>query len=349
MPLTGNLAQPSPAEEQAGRHIDTVFQMLTGHWVAQTVRAAAHLRIADHLAAGDRTADDVARRETSDPATTYRLMRACASLGLLAHEGEGRFTLTPLGEVLREGVPGSLREAALAQGAPGHWQSWGVFPEAVRVGGNGSELALGESLFDYFGKNPAEAALFSKAMSNMTGLVVEDTVALLDLAGAERVVDLGGADGALVIALMRAHPRLEGQVFDLPHVVGGAGQAAARAGVSDRFTPVAGDFFEGVPEADYYLLKWVLHDWADEQCRTILANCREAARPGARMLVIEALVGETGGPDPAAVLDMNMLAVSSGQERDLGEFDALFGATGWKRTDIRPTRSLYSLIELEAV
>jgi hypothetical protein len=349
MPLKDISVQPSPAEAEVARHVDTVFQMLTGHWVSQIVRAAADLRIADHVAAGAGTADDVAGREASDPAATYRLMRACASLGLLASEEGRRFSLTPLGQVLREGVPGSLREAALVQGALGHWQSWGQLPEAVRTGETGAELALGEDMFEYLEKNPAEAALFSKAMSNMTNLVVEDTVNLLDLGEATNVVDLGGADGALVIALMRAHPQIRGRVFDLQHVVPGAARAAGEAGVSDRFATAAGDFFAGVPEADYYLLKWILHDWSDDQCRTILANCREAALPGARVLVIEALVGESGTSDPAAVLDMNMLAVSSGRERDLREFDALFAATGWKRTAVSPTRSLYSLIELEAV
>ncbi|MEU3983251.1 methyltransferase [Streptomyces sp. NPDC026672] len=147
---------------------------------------------------------------------------------------------------------------------------------------------------------------------------------------------------------LATHPHLRGEVFDLPHVVAGSARAAADAGLADRFEAVAGDFFERVPEADYYLLKWILHDWNDEQCLTILRNCRAAARPGARLLVIEALVGEAGDPGPAALLDMNMLAVSAGQERDLDEFDALFSSTGWKRTAISPTRSLYSLIELEA-
>jgi hypothetical protein len=148
---------------------------------------------------------------------------------------------------------------------------------------------------------------------------------------------------------MQAHPDIEGLVFDLPHVVAGAQKAAEKAGVSDRFSAVAGNFFEGVPEADYYLLKWILHDWTDEQCRTILSNCRKAATPGARALVIEALVGQVGKPDPVALLDMNMLVVTDGRERGMDELDALFSATGWKRAAVSSTRSLYSLIELEAL
>ncbi|XVQ15220.1 methyltransferase [Spirillospora sp. CA-255316] len=348
MPFKGALAEPSPAEAEASRNADTLFQMLTGHWVTQTIRAAAELRIADHLANESRTAEQVAEAEASDPATTYRLMRACASIGLLVHEGGRRFSLAPLGQLLREDVPGSMREAALVQGAPGHWQSWGLFPDAVRAGGPQTERALGSDIFEYFRRTPAEGALFSKAMTNVTGLLVlQDTVALLDLDGATRVVDIGGAEGALLLALMREHPEIEGQMFDLPHVVRDAQAAAERAGMSGRFSTVGGDFFEGVPEADYYLLKWILHDWNDEQCVKILGNMRLAARPGARVLVIEAVVDALGTPDPAALLDMNMLAVTSGQERDLDEFDVLFEASGWKRTAVAPTRSHYSLMELE--
>jgi hypothetical protein len=130
--------------------------------------------------------------------------------------------------------------------------------------------------------------------------------------------------------------------------VDGAQRAADEAGLTDRFSTVAGDFFESVPAADYYLIKWILHDWPDEGCLRVLRNCRASARPGARALVIEALVGEIGKPDPAALLDMNMLAATRGQERDLDEFDALFAASGWRRVGLRPTRSLYSLVELAA-
>jgi O-methyltransferase domain/Dimerisation domain len=347
-PLTGALPEPSEAEIERGRNAGALFQMLTGHWVAQTVRAAADLHVADHVAAGSRTADEVAKLESSDRATTYRLMRACVSLGLLAYE-DGRFTTTPMGELLRAGVPGSLREVALLQGSHGIWQGWGVLPEAVRRGETQFKAALGVDIFDYFAKNPGEAALFAKAMSNMTGLVIEDTVRLLDFGGATVVIDVGGASGALVLGLMKAHPEIQGKVFDLPHAVASAQHAADQAGLSDRFSAVDGDFFESVPAADYYLLKSILHDWRDEECLSILRNCRKAVLPSARALVIEAVVGEIGKPDPAAIFDMNMLAVTRGRERTLAEFDAMFDATGWRRVGLSPTRLLYTLLEVEAV
>lgn len=117
----------------------------------------------------------------------------------------------------------------------------------------------------------------------------------------------------------------------------------------DRFTAVAGNFFDGVPPADYYLLKWILHDWADDDCVRILRNCRAAGGQGARVLLIEALVGKVGEPDPVALFDMNMLAISGGRQRSLVELDALGAAAGWRRTGLSRTSTIDSLLELEAV
>jgi hypothetical protein len=147
----------------------------------------------------------------------------------------------------------------------------------------------------------------------------------------------------------QVHPEITGQVFDLPHVVGGASKAAADAGLGERFHATGGDFFAGpLPAADYYLLKWVLHDWDDAQCVSILRNVRASAAPGSRMLVVEAVVGEVGTPDAAAIIDINMLVSTNGQERDFAELDALFESSGWKRIAASPSTPPQFMIEVEA-
>jgi hypothetical protein len=355
MPLTGTLPELTRAEADRKEQSDALLRMITGHWVAQTVRAAADLRVTDHVAAGARTAAAVAAAESSDTEATYRLMRAMAAIGLLDYDSQGGFTVTALGGLLRENEPGSLRAAALARSGPGLWQSLGLLPQAVRQGASQIVQATGGTLFDHFAADKEAGRIFSQAMADLSSEVAEDAVALLDLDDASRVADIGGANGSLVVALLRAHPELTGLVFDLPHVVGGARAAALAAGVADRFTAVAGDFFAAVPRADYYLLKWILHDWRDEDCLRILRNCRAAAGPGARMLIVEALIGATEGaaddrrPDLVALLDMNMLAATDGKQRKLAEFDELFGAAGWRRVAMKRGRSTDSLLELAAV
>lgn len=350
MPFKGHLGPPSPGDAAAASNAETVLRMVTGHWTAQIVRAAAELRLADDLAAGARTAEEIAGLEGSDGDTTYRLMRACAALGLLTRETGRRFSLTPLGQLLRADVAGSLRPAALVQGAAGHWGRWMLLPEAVREGCNGTQLAVGVGLSDYFHHAPrATSAPHSEAPVGPPDQLIDDVIALLDLGDAQTVADIGAGDGALILALLEDRPRIDGLLLGSARAVADATDSASSRGLSNRLQAVTGDYFEAVPKADYYLLARILHDWSDARCRVILGNIREAAETGTRLLVIEAVVGLAQAPDPAALLDMNALAASEGREREPYEFDVLFGASGWRRTGIRRTRSISWLIELEAV
>ncbi|NJQ03145.1 methyltransferase [Streptomyces zingiberis] len=339
-------APADPAADTA-----TVMELLTGGVVAQTLRALAELRIADHLAEGPLTAEEVAEREGSHPRATYRLMRAASSLGLLSYEGDHRFALTGPGRALRADVPGSLRSLVLVQTAHAHWTSLAHFPEAVRRGSNQVKKALGAEIWEYYThpENAEEAALFARAMGDVSALVTQGAVAALDTAGVSTVVDVGGADGHFVLGLMEAEPRLHGQVLDLPHAVEGARREAGKRGLADRFSTATGDFFTEVPPADLYLLKTVLHDWDDDQCATILRNCRSAVHEGGRVLVVEMLVGEMGQPDIVTRADMAMLALTNGMERDIDEFDALFAASGWRRSATYPVGGGQFGMELTAV
>ena len=323
--------------------------MIHGYWNSQVVRAAADLRLADHLAAGPLTAEEVAGLESSDPHATYRLMRACAGLGLLAHDGDGRFSVTPAGALLQTGVPGSLRDHALAFGAPGHWLPWGQLPEAVRKGETQAAAVLGGGLFDYLAGQPEEAAQFAASMQALTGAIAAEAAQVIDASGVSLAVDVGGGTGQLVRELMRVNDGLRGLVLDFPDAARAAREAAEAEGLGLRFSAEAGDFFAAVPAADLYLLKAVLHDWDDDSCVRILRNCRAAARPGTRMIVIENVIRDLARDRFATLLDMNMLAVTTGQERDLAGYDALFAASGWQRAAECALPGARSLLELRTM
>jgi hypothetical protein len=337
---------PSGPTADAG----AVINLLSGLIAAQVLRAMVTLRIADHLADGPLAAEEVADRVGSHPQTTYRLMRAASSLGLLSHEGQHRFGLTGQGQLLRD-TPGSLRNIILAQTNYGHWQSWTHFPEAVRLGRSQTKQALGTDIFEYYAlpENAEEAALFAQAMGEMSGLVTQGAVAAVSTHGVSTVVDVGGSNGDFVLALMQADSGLSGQVLDLPHVVDGARAEAEKRGLAGRFSAVAGDFFTEVPPADLYLVKTILHDWDDDQCTAILRNCRSAVNEGGRALIVEMVIGELGRPDFAALGDMAMLTMTNGMERDQAEFDALFAASGWRRSKTYPVGGGYSGMELVGV
>src|ERR1700761_1696108 len=141
-------------------------------------------------------------------------MRACAGLGLLTYDGDGRFSVTAMGALLRTDAPGTLRDTALVFGAPGHWLPWGQLPEAVRAGGTQAASVLGAGLFDYLSGRPEEEAQFAGSMGEITGSLTADAARAIDTSGVRLAADIGGATGELVRELMRANPKLGGLVFD---------------------------------------------------------------------------------------------------------------------------------------
>jgi hypothetical protein len=333
---------PSPAS------FETMFSMIIGYWHTQIARAVATYSIAEHITEGRNTAAVIAAAESTDPDTTGRLLRATSAVGLTTTADGVHYEATDLLLTLRKDIPGSLWGLASAQGASGHWLSWGQFPEAVRTGQRPVLAAHGKELWDVFTEDQPQGAAFTLAMREMSIVITAEAQRLLDTSAAKRAVDVGGADGSLVQALMTANPNLHGVVLDRPVVVPDAAAAAERAGLADRFEVLGGDFFAWVPGADLYLLRFILHDWDDDECVRILDNCRRGLEPGGRVVVIELLVGAPDEPGLAALMDLNMFTVVRGRERDLAGFDRLFAAAGLRRTTVTRTNSPFTIIEAVA-
>lgn len=321
-----------------------MLQMITGYWVSQIVAAVASLGVVDHMARGTGDSDGLARASGAEPGAMARLLRAGASLGLFERAGDGAYRATPLGETLASG-PGTMRGMAIAQAAPGHWLPWSRFTEAVRSGTRQTRATLGCEIFEYYGSHPAEGEAFAQAMEGLSAMVAREVAENLDTGHATRAVDVGGATGTLVAAVLAKNPRLSGALLELPHVVAGASAALASAGVAVRCEVVAGDFFERIPRGDLLLLKQILHDWDDAQCRTILSNCAKAMPPGGRVVVIEQIVRDDGGPSTATLMDLNMLVMLRGRERTLREYEALLNGAGLRVQRVLQTRSPFSLVE----
>ena len=330
---------------QVGDVYQQMTAMMTSHWVSQAVRAVADLSLADHLAAARLTAAEIAEREGSAPTTTFRLMRACVAIGLLTADANGRFGSTPLLQTLRKDTPGSLRDLALAMTQPSQWLPLNEFVTSVRTGQSQVSAALGMDFFDYLEQHPSQAREFSAGVGSTTALWAADAAKAIDTTGVKLAVDVGGATGSLLQLLQEANPELRGIVFDRPNIVDDAVAEIARAGLAERTEVVGGDFFESVPPADLYLLKFILHDWDDERAITILQRCRDAMIPGGRVAIVEMVVGEPSDPGFGALMDINMLAASPGQERSLEEYDTLLAAAWLRRTAVFTTNSPQTVIE----
>jgi hypothetical protein len=159
------------------------------------------------------------------------------------------------------------------------------------------------------------------------------------------VADIGGADGSVICELLAREPGRRGIVFDLPYVVPPARQVLADHGLVGRVDVVPGDYFKSVPAADIYVLSFILHDWDDESCLRILRNVKDAAAPGAHLVVIESVIPPGDGPHPAKLIDLTMLAMVTGRERTAEEYDKLLAAAGYTMERIVPSPTPFSFLE----
>ncbi len=317
-------------------------------WAARAVGAVARLGIADRLAGGPRTARELAPALGADEAALYRLMRAVVSVGVLTKEPGGRFGLTPFGECLRSGVPGSMRAAIASEVDTVHWACWGQLDDCIRTGKPAFEKVFGlRNPWDYYrDKNPEDGRLFSENMTAMSGTEVREVLGAYSFKGTRLVVDVGGAHGAFLAAVLKRVPEARGILFDQPDVVALAQPTLKELGVADRVERVGGSFFESVPAGgDLYLLKHILHDWSDEECVRILRRVREAMAPGARVAVVELPLLESGGSPFSALLDINMLVCLTGKERTPAEYAELFRRAELEPAGVTPTKSPVAVIE----
>jgi hypothetical protein len=322
-------------------------QMIFGKWVAMALSVAAKLRVADALADGPKSVAGLAAETGTHAPSLFRLLRALASVGVFAEE-DGLFRQTPLSEVLRSGVPRSMRAVADYCGADWSWRPWGRLLETVRTGKTAFDEVFGEQAFDYLGKHPEESAVFNEGM---TGFSMQESPAVAeayDFSPFGTIVDVGGGHGHLLCTILKNCPGPKGVVFDAPHVAEGATSRIAGAGLQDRCRAEGGDFFKGVPAGDAYLMKHIIHDWADDKSTTILRNCRAAANPRAKLILVEMVIPPGNGPSPGKLLDLEMLVIASGKERTEEEYAQLLAGAGWRLTRVVPTRSAASVVEGEA-
>jgi hypothetical protein len=320
-------------------------QMLSGIATAQSIYAAAKLGIADLLADGPLTAEELARLAGVDASSLYRLLRALASLGVFTETAPATFALTSTAERLKTDVPDSLRALAIFTGEIGA-RCWGELMHSLRTGEPTVESVLGMPIFEYFEAHPDDAAVFDRSQAQ-GGLALHAAVATsCDFDAIDTIVDLGGGNGSLVAAILKRHPDIRAVIFDLPHVIERA-RAAAQPSSSTRCEYVGGSFFDSVPPgADAYLLSRALHDWDDDDAVTILTNCRRAMRGDARLLVIERLVPPGNEPHDSKFMDLNMLVMTGGRERTEHEYRALFERSGLRLDRIIDTGSAVSVLEV---
>ena len=309
-----------------------------GFWVSRILYAAAKLSLADRLAEGPKSAAELAGQTNTDAAALYRLMRTLASLGLLTEDASHRF--------IKTGAPGSARAAILALAGDLWYQGWQHILYCLETGKTGMHKAFGISQFEYFSQNPEVASYFNEAMIGWHGEEPPAVATAYDFSIFDTVVDVGGGTGNLLAAVLHHHPGVRGVLAELPHVLGEAQATIESRGLRDRCRLEPVDFSKSVPPGgDAYVLSHVIHDWTDDQCASILNNCRTAMKPTGRVLIVETVMPPGDTPDPIKLLDIAMLVMPGGQERTEEEYGALLRRAGFRLARVVPTHSPVSVVE----
>jgi orsellinic acid C2-O-methyltransferase len=328
-----------------------LMQLVFGFFPAAAIYACARLRIADLLAGGAKSADELAGATATHAPSLHRLLRALAYLGVLTEVEPGSFGLTTTGTLLRSDAPDSMWATSVLFGGEGVWRSWGELVPSVETGEPAFSRIFGEQPMAPEG----EASEFNQAMSEGTRQLAPVLVGAHDFGGFREIVDVGGGNGTLIAAILAANPGQRGVLFDTRAGVAEAPPTLEAAGVADRCRVVEGDFFDHVPpDGDAYVLKSVIHDWDDERSVRILQNCRRAMADGAKVLIVESVLPAEVQPSfgmlGVIMSDLNMLVCTGGRERTETEFSALLDRAGLKMTSVKPIPGPFttSLIEAEA-
>jgi hypothetical protein len=326
-----------------------LIRLINNGSMSQAACVAAELGIPDLLAHGSKSAAELARTTGSHPPSLQRLMQALTSLDLCVESEDGRFALTSMGSHLRTDVANSLRSWTILCGKY-VWPVAGELLRSVKTGEATRARAGGVDHFGHLGNDKEAAVVFNGAMAELSRLVSSEVLRSYHFHVMRRIVDVGGGYGALLGAVLQAHPPLSGVLLDLPHAIAGARAHLTEAGVADRCELVAGSFFDSIPGgADAYLLKAVLHDWNDEEAVAILRNCRRAVAAAGKLLVVERIMPERFEAcalhHAIARVDLTMLVEFGGRERTQAEFRVLFESAGFALAKVTATSLEYSLLE----
>ena len=321
--------------------IQTILQVAGGTVLPRCLHAVANLGIADALGDTPQTAESLAAATGTNAGALGRALRLLSAHGVFTYH-DGRFAHSPASRLLRADHPQSMRALARMFGLPIFWTLIGDLEYSIRTG-----LPAAEHLFEGGGpwkelsRDLEASRIFDDAMTAKAHGQVAGVLAAYDFSGVRMIGDIGGGRGHLLRAILDRLPSATGVVFDQPHVVNGVE-------VSDRLGVQAGNFFaDTLPACDLYLLMEVIHDWDDERARQILAGVRAAATPGARLLLIEALMPDESGPNWPLTLDLWMLSIS-GKQRTLEEYAALLTAAGFTYERMIGTQAGVAIIEAKA-
>jgi len=250
-----------------------------------------------------------------------------------------------------------------------HWTQWHLWtdlygndffnvsrsmPQAVKIGEARSaaqiEYGTEMNLFDYLAENGLmdkfHKTLGAGAIAQAKGLAVD--YPFQDIAK-ESFIDIGGGSGAFLASVLRAHPEMQGSLFDIGSVIDSVTpdfrEADGKFGDIGSRVPslLSGNFMESVPPSTVYTMKWCLHDWMDEDVITVFKNVRRSMvySPNSRFLVFESVKQPGRSSRLPRYGDLIMMITVNGKERSVEDWHRLATKAGWRIDGIHPIRGAW--------
>jgi C-methyltransferase len=323
-----------------------MMEMIVATWQSQAITVAAELGVADALAAGPLTIDELAARVGADPDALGRLLRALIGRGIFRRRHDGRYELNSLARTLRSDADVSMKAAAQFYGSRVQRDRWTMLAESIRTGRSVVPVLHGKESFDYFDEDSLHGDLFNQTMSSISALTDATVVAAYDFSSHSTIVDVGGGHGLLLANILAVTPGVQGVLYDLPAVVSTVSKILCYTRMADRVRIEVGSFFDAVPSGgDIYVLKNIMHDWPDDKAVQILRNVRAAVRPHATVLLVELVIPDHDRDFPGKWADLEMLLNLGARERTAAEYRNLLRQAGFEMTRLVPTASPLSLVE----
>lgn len=327
---------------------ERLMQLASGYMMTAALYTVTKLNIPDLLKDGARTVADLAIETGSDEDALYRVIRALVSAGVFEEISPRTFALPASSQALLSDVEGSIRDLILWLGNQFHFKVWSELPYSVATGKPSVDYVYGKAAFEAINEHPEVAYDFNTAMACISNHLAPAVLEAYDFSGINTLMDIAGGHGAVLCEVLKQYPRMKGILLDMPSVVEEAKFLICSEKMDHRCIPIAGDFFKNVPlGADAYYMQHIIHDWDDEHALKILQNVRQAMHGYVerKLIVVDCVLPENSEPHFGKLVDLEMLLMPGGRERNEREWRELFAKAGFQITRIVPTRGADSIIE----
>lgn len=340
--------QPASPQGGSGSNPGPLLRIMVESLVVhQSVFAVAELGVADLLISGPQSTADLATKLRVDEDSLFRILRLLASQGIFTETAPRTFANNQLSNFLRSDIPGSLRSMGRFRGTDFVYRSFGEILHSIRTGEPGRAKVLGMDGWEYLERNPGTAKIFDDAMTDLSAMAAPTIASAYDFSKWESLMDVGGGNGVLLAAILRAHRSLRGVLADQQHVLKRARDRGFLSGALEkRSTMEPCDLFRNIPRGcRAYLMKSVIHDWNDEDAVRILTQCRRSVPKNGALLLVEFNLPEDSSPSRAKVTDVTMMVLTGGRERTVPEYSALLSRAGFRLNEVAKTASDFNVME----